>query len=66
SLRKAPAAHWAHLGVPGCRHLGGRAHERPTDARRMARRERRVLAALGFPDPYLEADGDLAADGGVP
>jgi hypothetical protein len=31
----------------------------------MERRERRVLAALGFPDPYLEVDGDLTAFGGT-
>ena len=66
SQRKAPDAHWAHLVVHGCLHLVGLDHERPTDARRMERRERRVLAALGFPDPYLEADGDLATDGGAP
>ena len=29
-----------------------------TDARRMERRERRVLAALGFPDPYSPSEGE--------
>lgn len=58
--RKTPEAHWAHLVVHGCLHLAGLDHERAADARRMERRERRVLAALGFPDPYLE----LPPDGG--
>ena len=62
---KTPEAHWAHLVVHGCLHLVGLDHERPADARRMERRERRVLAALGFPDPYLEVDGDLTAFGGT-
>jgi probable rRNA maturation factor len=53
--RKEPKAHWAHLVVHGCLHLVGLDHERPADARRMERREQRVLAGLGFPDPYLEA-----------
>ena len=62
---KTPEAHWAHLVVHGCLHLVGLDHERPADARRMERRERRVMAALGFPDPYLEVDGDLTAFGGT-
>jgi probable rRNA maturation factor len=49
---KPPLAHWAHLVVHGCLHLLGHDHERAIDARRMERRERRVLAALGFSDPY--------------
>ncbi len=49
---KAPLAHWAHLVVHGCLHLLGHDHERPADARRMERRERRVLAGFGLPDPY--------------
>ena len=49
---KAPQAHWAHLVVHGCLHLLGYDHERPADARRMERRERRVMAGLGLPDPY--------------
>lgn len=49
---KAPLAHWAHLVVHGCLHLLGHDHQRAADARRMERRERRVLAGLGYPDPY--------------
>jgi probable rRNA maturation factor len=45
-------AHLAHLVVHGMLHLQGYDHERAADARRMEARERRVLAALGYPDPY--------------
>ena len=55
---KAPLAHWAHLVVHGCLHLLGHDHERAIDARRMERRERRVLAALGFSDPYAPPEGE--------
>lgn len=55
---KPPIAHWAHLVVHGCLHLLGHDHERAIDARRMERRERRVLAALGFPDPYAPSAGE--------
>ncbi|NBU25314.1 MAG: rRNA maturation RNase YbeY [Gammaproteobacteria bacterium] len=61
--RKAPQAHWAHLVVHGCLHLAGLDHERAQDARRMERRERRVLAGFGFPDPYLEAPPARAGSG---
>lgn len=49
---KALAAHHAHLLVHGLLHLQGLDHERREEAGRMERRERRVLAALGFGDPY--------------
>jgi probable rRNA maturation factor len=49
---KPRVAHWAHLVVHGSLHLVGFDHERDADARRMERREQRVLAGLGFPDPY--------------
>ena len=49
---KSRVAHWAHLVVHGSLHLLGFDHEQDGDARRMERRERRVLAGLGFPDPY--------------
>ncbi len=51
---KTKAAHWAHLVVHGSLHLVGFDHEHERDARRMERRERRILAALGFPDPYAD------------
>lgn len=49
---KPVAAHHAHLLVHGLLHLAGYDHERGDEARRMEGRERRILAALGFPDPY--------------
>lgn len=53
---KAPQAHWAHMIVHGCLHLCGYDHEHDADAEVMERREREILAALGFADPYaLEA-----------
>jgi len=51
---KPLAAHWAHLVVHGVLHLIGFDHQLPADARRMERREIRVLRRLGFDDPYRE------------
>jgi probable rRNA maturation factor len=45
-------AHYAHLAVHGALHLRGYDHARSRDAVRMEAEERRILAALGFPDPY--------------
>ena len=45
-------AHWAHMVVHGTLHLLGYDHETRRDARTMEARERSLLAALGFPDPY--------------
>jgi probable rRNA maturation factor len=49
---KRQAAHWAHMIVHGTLHLLGYDHAQDRDAARMERRERAVLARLGFPDPY--------------
>jgi len=50
---KAPEAHFAHLIVHGMLHLQGYDHETgAADAERMEARERKILAALGYPDPY--------------
>jgi probable rRNA maturation factor len=49
---KATAAHHAHLLVHGLLHLQGFDHEVERDADRMERRERAILARLGFADPY--------------
>jgi probable rRNA maturation factor len=51
---KSLAAHYAHLVVHGVLHLQGHDHETPRAARRMERRESRIVTALGFPDPYKE------------
>lgn len=50
--RKTLSAHWAHMVVHGTLHLLGFDHERDADANRMEGREKRVLARLGFPNPY--------------
>jgi len=50
---KRPGAHWAHMVVHGVLHLLGHDHARPAEALRMERLERRALATLGHPDPYL-------------
>lgn len=49
---KAVRAHHAHLLVHGLLHLQGWDHETSGEARRMESRERAILAALGFADPY--------------
>ena len=49
---KAIVAHHAHLLVHGLLHLQGFDHEHDSEAERMESRERRILASLGFDDPY--------------
>ena len=53
---KAPDAHWAHMVIHGCLHLRGYDHEEREEAEEMEALERRLLAGLGYPDPYLEAN----------
>ena len=50
--RKPLADHCAHLVVHGMLHLQGFDHMRAPDARRMEARETRLLARLGYADPY--------------
>jgi probable rRNA maturation factor len=50
--QKTLRAHHAHMLVHGLLHLAGLDHERDRDAARMEGRERRILAKLGFADPY--------------
>ena len=49
---KALDHHWAHLIVHGVLHLLGHDHVNEHEAGRMERRECRVLAEFGIPDPY--------------
>lgn len=49
---KPADAHFAHMIVHGTLHLLGYDHRAEAQAARMESEERRVLAALGFPDPY--------------
>ena len=52
--RKPLEDHFAHLIVHGILHLQGYDHETgDADAEIMEAREREILAALGYPDPYL-------------
>jgi probable rRNA maturation factor len=46
-------AHWAHMVVHGMLHLLGYDHARQPDAKRMERREVRVLRSLGIANPYV-------------
>jgi len=49
---KSAVAHYAHMIVHGVLHLRGFDHERCADAKAMEDRERTLLVALGFDDPY--------------
>lgn len=49
---KTLSAHYAHLVVHGVLHLQGYDHETGDDAGFMERRESRIVARLGYPDPY--------------
>lgn len=54
--KKSLAAHYAHLTVHGLLHLQGYDHENDADAQRMEAFETRVMARLGFADPYSTHD----------
>ncbi|HEX6993864.1 MAG TPA: rRNA maturation RNase YbeY [Gammaproteobacteria bacterium] len=54
---KTVAAHLAHLVVHGTLHLLGHDHEDEAAARVMEDREREILAAFGFDDPYRSEKG---------
>ena len=49
---KPLAAHYAHLIVHGMLHMQGFDHEAEAEAEEMEALERRILAGLGFDDPY--------------
>jgi probable rRNA maturation factor len=53
---KTAAAHYAHLTVHGLLHLQGYDHERGADARVMEALETRIMAKLGFANPYVIKD----------
>ncbi|KPQ28199.1 MAG: putative rRNA maturation factor YbeY [Marinobacter excellens HL-55] len=50
--QKAPVAHWAHMVVHGMLHLQGYDHIEDDDAEVMEALEIRLLAQLGFINPY--------------
>jgi probable rRNA maturation factor len=49
---KALRAHWAHMVIHGVLHLLGYDHLRASDARTMEALEVKLLARLGFANPY--------------
>lgn len=49
---KTLRAHWAHMVVHGVLHLMGHDHIADDEAEKMEALERRLLAKLGFTDPY--------------
>jgi len=51
---KSLLAHWAHMVVHGVLHLQGYDHIDEADAQKMEDLERKILAELGFSDPYAQ------------
>jgi probable rRNA maturation factor len=51
---KTLEAHYAHMLVHGALHAQGWDHEDSEEAEAMEAREREILAALGFDDPYAQ------------
>ena len=49
---KSVQAHWAHMVVHGLLHLLGYDHIEDADAEIMETLECKILAKLGYPDPY--------------
>lgn len=49
---KSVNAHWAHMVVHGALHLLGFDHEQAREAQEMEAMEARILADLGFDNPY--------------
>ncbi len=52
--KKKVEAHWAHMVIHGFLHLLGYDHLENAEAETMENQERKIMAALGFPDPYQE------------
>jgi probable rRNA maturation factor len=57
---KRAEAHWAHMTVHGILHLLGYEHLKKREAERMEALEARILARLGYPDPYQFPQGEAA------
>jgi probable rRNA maturation factor len=54
---KTLEAHFAHLTVHGLLHLQGHDHSGRREAARMEALEKKLLAKLGYPDPYASTPG---------
>jgi len=46
--------HWAHMLAHGLLHLQGLDHQQTTEAEKMERLEKDLLATLQIPDPYVD------------
>ena len=53
---KTLESHYAHMTVHALLHLQGYDHGRRREAERMEALERKLLAKLGYPDPYAISD----------
>lgn len=53
---KTAEAHWAHMCIHGLLHLLGYDHIDEAEAEEMENEERKILALLGFCDPYRELE----------
>lgn len=51
---KQRLAHWAHMVVHGVLHLCGYDHQHDAEANKMENKERAIMHALNFSDPYQE------------
>ena len=51
-------AHWAHMVIHGTLHLVGYDHETADEAAAMEALEAEILAELGWPNPYMEREGN--------
>ncbi|HEX5463256.1 MAG TPA: rRNA maturation RNase YbeY [Burkholderiales bacterium] len=61
--RKSIEAHYAHLVVHGMLHLQGYDHQTASEAAVMEQLESRIVAALGYPDPYGKDEGKRKDEG---
>ncbi|KTD49452.1 metal-dependent hydrolase [Legionella rubrilucens] len=59
AFNKALDFHWAHIVIHGVLHLLGFDHMEEDEARLMQAQEIRLLAELGFTNPYLDEDNYL-------
>jgi probable rRNA maturation factor len=51
---KVVDAHWAHMLLHGILHLKGYDHNHAAEALEMEALETKILAAMGYSDPYVE------------
>jgi probable rRNA maturation factor len=59
ALKKPLEEHWAHLVIHGVLHLLGYDHSKESDTAVMQALEIKLLAKLGFANPYQTEDNDV-------